>query len=194
VLRCWEPADAPLLKAAVDASLDELQAWMPWAHRDPEPVEQKVDLLRRFRGQFDLGENYVYGILSPDESAVLGGTGLHTGVGDNALEIGYWIRSDRTGEGLATEATAALTRVAFEVVEVQRLVVRVDPENRPSLTVPRKLGFVEEGTLRRVLHGPDGAPGQRDAVVFALLPEEYPGSPAASARVEAFDAAGQRVL
>jgi RimJ/RimL family protein N-acetyltransferase len=183
-----------LLKAAVDASLDELRPWMPWAHNDPQPVEEKVELLRRFRGQFDMGEDFVYGILSIDESAVLGGTGLHTRSHDGAFEIGYWIRSDRTGEGLATEATAALTRVAFEVAGVERVVVRVDPENAPSLAIPRKLGFVEEGMLRRVLHGPDGTPGQRDAVLFALVRDEFTASPAASVRLRAFDAGGERVL
>lgn len=29
VIRCWNPPDAPLLKAAIDASLDHLRAWMP---------------------------------------------------------------------------------------------------------------------------------------------------------------------
>ena len=52
----------------------------------------------------------------------------------------------------------------------------------------------EEGTLRRFLHGPDGTPLQRDAVVFALLREELAGSPVARAALRAFDAAGDRIL
>src|SRR5262249_24384090 len=31
VLRCWEPSDAAALKEAVDASIDHLLPWMPWA-------------------------------------------------------------------------------------------------------------------------------------------------------------------
>jgi RimJ/RimL family protein N-acetyltransferase len=194
VIRCYDPADAPLAKDAVDSSLDHLRPWMPWAYESPAPVEQTVQLLRTFRGQFDLGQNFVYGIFSPDEAEVVGGTGLHPRVGEGAVEIGYWIRASRAGSGLGTEATAALTRVAFEVSGVERVEIRVDPANAASLAIPRKLGFVEEGTLRRRLHGPDGAPLQRDAVVFALLREELAGSPAAKARLEAFDAAGRRVL
>jgi RimJ/RimL family protein N-acetyltransferase len=167
---------------------------MPWAHAEPEPLAAKVDLLRRFRGHFDLGQDYVYGILARDESAALGGTGLHTRAGDGALEIGYWIRSDSTGRGLATEAASVLTRVAFEVVGVARVIIRVDPANAASLAVPRKLGFAEEGIQRRVLHGPDGAPGARDAILFALVQDDFPASPAASAELEAFDAMGERVL
>jgi RimJ/RimL family protein N-acetyltransferase len=146
-LRCWDPRDASLLKDAVDSSLDELRPWMPWAHDEPKPLPEKIELVRRFRGQFDLGQDFVYGIFSHDEAQVVGGTGLHTRRGDEALEIGYWIRSTRTGQGLATEAAAALTRVAFELCGVDRVEIRVDPANARSAAIPRRLGFAEEATL-----------------------------------------------
>ena len=190
VVRCWEPRDAPLLKDAVDSSLDHLRPWMPWAHEEPQPLEAKVELLRGFRGRFDLGEDFVYGILSADESEAIGGTGLHTRRGDGVFEIGYWIRASRVGEGLGTEATAALTRVGFELCEIDRIEIRVDPANEASLAIPRKLGFVEEGTLRGVLHGPDGSPRQSDSVVYALLRGEFERN----VELKAFDAAGERVL
>jgi len=167
---------------------------MPWAHREPEPLAAKVDLLRRFRGQFDLGQDFVYGIFARDERRVAGGTGLHTRRGAGAFEIGYWIAADLTGQGLATEVTAALTRVAFEVCGAERVEIRVDSANAASLAIPRKLGFVEEGTLRRVLHDADGTPRQRDATVFALIRDDFGGSPASGAALQAFDAVGQRVL
>ena len=193
-MRSWEPRDAPLLKEAVDSSLDHLRPWMPWAHAEPQPLPTKVDLLRTFRGNFDLGQDYVYGIFSADESEVVGGTGLHRRSFEGVLEIGYWIRASRAGQGLGTEATAAVARVGFEVAGAERIEIRVARENTVSLAIPRKLGFVEEGTLRRFLHGPDGTPLQRDAVVFALLREELAGSPVASAELRAYDAAGMRVL
>ena len=194
VLRCWQPADAPLLKDALDTSLDHLRPWMPWAASEPQPLDEKVELLRLFRGQFDLGQDFVYGIFSADESEVVGGTGLHTRIGEAALEIGYWIRASRVGEGLATETAAALTRVAFEVCDVDRVEIRVDPENVRSLAVPRKLGFVQEATLRRRLPPKHGERGLRDVIVFALFRDELAGSPAASIELVAEDAVGASVL
>jgi RimJ/RimL family protein N-acetyltransferase len=194
VVRCWEPRDARLLKKAVDSSLDHLREWMPWAHDDPQPLSEKVELLRMFRGKFDLGQEFVYGIFSADESEVVGGTGLHRRSFEGVLEIGYWISAERAGHGFGTEATAAVARVGFEVADASRIEIRVATENAASLAIPRKLGFVEEGTLRRFLHGPDGTPLQRDAVVFALVREELAGSPVASVELRAFDAAGERVL
>ena len=73
---------------------------MPWAHDDPQPLEEKVELLRGFRGRFDLGQDFVYGIFSADESEAVGGTGFHTRRGEGIFEIGYWIRASRVGEGL----------------------------------------------------------------------------------------------
>jgi RimJ/RimL family protein N-acetyltransferase len=168
-------------------SLDHLRPWMPWADDEPTTLEEKVALLRRFRGRFDLGNDFVYGIFDRDESRVVGGTGLHKRIGDDAFEIGYWIHVDHLREGLVTESTATLTRVAFDLCDVDRVEIRVDPENVASLGVPRKLGYLEEATLRRRL------PGQRDVVVWTLFKDEFPSSPAATAPLEAYDAAGVRV-
>ena len=179
-----------MLSAAIEASLDYLRPWMPWAAEEPKSLAKRVALLRRFRGQFDLGSDFVYGIFERDESAVVGGTGLHTRVGHDAFEVGYWVRIDRAGAGLATEATAALTRVAFELCDVERVEIRTDPANEPSRAIPRKLGFVEEARLRRRLAYPE----PRDVVVYSLFRDEFVASPAARARVEAYDAAGDRVL
>jgi RimJ/RimL family protein N-acetyltransferase len=193
VVRCYEPSDAPLLKDAVDSSLDHLRPWMPWAHEEPQTLEEKTELLRRFRGQFDLGQNFVYGLFSRDESELVGGSGFHLRVGGDAFEIGYWIRASRQGQGLTTESTAALTRVGFEVCEVDRIEIQTEPENERSMRIPLKLGYTEEARLRRRLYAaPGGEP--RDVVVFSLFRSDYPGTPSESAQLEAYDARGERVL
>ncbi|HUZ85173.1 MAG TPA: GNAT family N-acetyltransferase [Gaiellales bacterium] len=195
VVRCWDPADAAALKEAIDSSLEHLRRWMPWAaNNEPEPEVVKVHKLRRFRGQFDLGENFVYGVFDREESRVLGGTGLHPWVGDGALEIGYWVRQDAQGFGLISESTAALTRVAFELCAVDRLHIHCDPQNTRSRAVPVRLGYVDEGLLRRRQPGSDGTPNVRDSAVFSMFADGYASSPCARARLEAYDAVGARVL
>lgn len=192
VLRCWDPKDAPLLKAAIDMSLDHLRPWMPWAAHEPEDVAAKVERLRGFRGNFDLGVDFVYGIFNADESEVLGGTGLHTRLGPDALEIGYWIRADNINRGFATEVSAALTRVAFEIHRVQRVEIHCRPNNVRSAAVPRKLGYVHEATLRRRVLESDGTYG--DTMIWTMFADEYPASPAAGQAMAAYDAAGAKLL
>ena len=188
VLRCWNPADAPLLKTATDLSVEHLRPWMPWAAGEPTDLDAKVALLRRFRGEFDLGKDFVYGIFNRDETEVLGGSGLHNRRGEGALEIGYWVRADAINQGFATEVAAALTRVAFEINRVQRVEIHCVSSNLRSAAVPRKLGYHHEATLaRRIRHGDD----LHDETVWTLFAEQYPGSPSARAEVAAFDALGQ---
>lgn len=185
VIRCWAPADAPAMKAAIDVSIEHLRPWMPWAHHEPTDLDTKVNLLRRFRGQFDLGQDFIYGIFSQDESRVLGGTGLHPRVGLEAREIGYWIRADAINQGFATEAAGALTRVGFEFFGLTRMEIHCDVANARSAAVPRKLGYTHEATLRRRL---PGGSHPHDVMVWTLFADEYADAPSARIGLEAYDA------
>lgn len=193
VVRCWKPADAQLLKDAVDSSLDHLRPWMPWAHDEPQPVERKVELMRAFRGAFDLDRDYVYGVFDAKEERVLGGCGLHPRGGPRSLEIGYWVHSETVRQGIATEITTMLAQAAFRWSGVERLDVLVEPANAASAAVPRRLGFLEEGVLRRRLQAHAPAQPLRDALVFTMLREEFDASPMASFELRAFDGCGTQL-
>lgn len=187
VIRCFERADVGGMHQTVLDNADALRPWMPWIEHEPMTLEQRAALVRGFRARFDLGEDFVYGIFSPEDGRILGGCGLHPRVSPHGLEIGYWIVHDRWGEGLATEAVAALTRVAIDRMEADRVEIRVSPRNARSIAVPRKLGYVEEGTLHGVGPYHDTGPDQGlrdDLVVFGMLPCQFPSSPAAELAIE----------
>jgi len=65
---------------------------------------------------------------------------------ERTAEVGYWIRSDRTNEGLATRALLAIRRLAAEH-GFERLVVHCDEGNAPSASVARKAGFTHLRTV-----------------------------------------------
>jgi len=183
LLRPYHPRDAALLKDAVDSSLEHLRTFMEWAWSAPEAESIVRDRLKDFRRSFERGHDWIYGIFTPDERELVGGCGLHRRIGPEALEIGYWIRASRVRQGLAFEAAAALTRVSFEQCGAIRTEIHVDPANLPSIGVAEKLGYVRDATLRKRL--PPMPPGteRRDEVLFSLLDEEYPRSPAAAVGV-----------
>jgi RimJ/RimL family protein N-acetyltransferase len=191
VIRCYEPRDAALLKDAIDSSLEHLRPWMPWTADEPQTLEQKTDLLKLFRSEFDTGENFIYGIFSSDETEQVGATGLHQRIGPGGLEIGYFVRASAIRQGIATESSVALTRVGFEVCNADRIEIRIDPRNQASFGVPRKLGFVEEATLRRRLPSREGEP-LRDVTIFTMFREDF--DPSLAPNIRAYDARGERVL
>ncbi|HUT20809.1 MAG TPA: transglutaminase domain-containing protein [Anaerolineae bacterium] len=66
------------------------------------------------------------------------------------------------------------------------------PARVRSAAVPRKLGYVHEGTLRA--RAPDGEGGYRDSMIWTLLEDEYPASPATGAELAAYDVIGRKLL
>jgi len=191
VVRCYHPSDAQMLADSVTESLEHLKPWMPWAHLEPTSIEERVNHLKRFRGLFDLQRDYVYGIFNKEENCLLGGTGLHTRLSENELEIGYWIHKDFVKQGLTTESTAALIKVAFEIIHIHRIEIHCDPANLASASIPRKLGFTHEGTLRSKISFIDR---WRDTMIWGLLEDEYPNSPASKSNIKAFDVNGVPLL
>jgi RimJ/RimL family protein N-acetyltransferase len=190
-IRCYNPADAPLLAVSVTESLEHLLPWMPWAANEPEPLDVKVERLRRFRANFDLGKDFIYGIFNPQENRLVGGAGLHTRIGSGALEIGYWINKNHINHGYATETSAALTKVAFEINKVERVEIHCSVENIRSAAVPRKLGYTQEATL----HKRSFANGHlSDQMVWSLFADEYLNTFSAKLEIAAYDAAERRIL
>lgn len=192
VLRCWQPGDAPLLNDALRESWDHLGPWMPWARGTPPPVSDTTALLRRWRGEFDLDRDFVYGIFNVDETLVVGSTGLHMRRGEDAREIGYWIHVDQLNQGYATETAGALTKVAFEVDGVRRVEIHCMPSNVRSAAVPRKLGYRHEATLRQRLGAGDDQ--WKDDMVWSIFADEYRDSPAAELEIRAYDVLGSPIL
>ena len=190
VIRCYDPEDAPLLKDAVDRSLDHLRPWMPWTPDAPEPLDAVYERLRDFRAQYDRDENWIMGVFAPDDSRCLGGSGLHPRQGEGGLEIGYWITADEVGQGYATEISAVLTRVGFECFGVDRIEIRVDPANDVSEKIPAKLGFSKEATLRRRLPEKQGSE-LRDVNIWTLFRADFAGTAVESYCYTAYDALGR---
>jgi RimJ/RimL family protein N-acetyltransferase len=184
VARCWSPADAPALFAAVESSVEHLRRWLPWVAGRPATVEAQAEVLRRFRASFDLDQDHAFGLFERGTGHCVGGFGLHPRAGGDAFELGYWLRADCTGRGLATEALAGAGEVAFALTTVRRLQLHCATGNLPSARLARRLGFTHEATLRARLpweHGHD------DAMLWVLWRDAFSESPPSGARVVAFD-------
>jgi len=57
------------------------------------------------------------------------------------LELGYHVRLDLQGRGYATEAASACLEYARDVVDVDRLVAIIDPNNVASRRVAERVGM-----------------------------------------------------
>jgi len=87
--------------------------------------------------------------------------------------LGYWIDRSAAGRGMASLAVALVCDHAFGPVGLHRLQADIRPENGPSRRLVTRLGFTEEGLLRRYL---DIDGDWRDHLTFSLLSEDVQSS------------------
>lgn len=153
VLRCREEADAPRFREVIDRNLEHLRRFMPWARHEPRPLEQLTAHIRESREHFVRGEEWQFGIFSPDETRVLGAIGLHRGAAPGTMEIGFWLCESAVGQGIATDATRLLTNLALTTLGAARVEIRCDTRNERSAAVPRRLGYILEDTRDEVHEG-----------------------------------------
>ena len=63
-------------------------------------------------------------------------------------EVGYVFLPEVAGHGYATEATAAMLGIAFDLLGAHRVVARLDARNRASARVAERIGMRCEGLFR----------------------------------------------
>lgn len=142
VLRRLEVADAAAVARAVAENLEHLEPWMPWANAESADPRFQRRRLAEAERQWSRGADFGYGLFATgDDDRLLGGFGLTARRGPKTLEIGYWLRADATGHGLATLAVEALTDIAASRPDVDRVLVYCDEANQASAAIPRRLGF-----------------------------------------------------
>src|SRR5687768_4968748 len=127
LLRCGEPADVGPRVEAVESSGEHLHDFFPPQPDGPPPLERHLAQLRKMRGNFDLDLDRTYVVVEPHTGRFLGEVGLYTRAGIAAREVGYWLRRDAVGQGLATEMAAAAIRTVFELDKLKRVDLTCDP-------------------------------------------------------------------
>lgn len=161
------PEHVPAMWEATRASLEELRPWMPWAGQ--ASVENSREFAERCEDDWAAGRDYAFAVMR--EGQYIGGIGLHSYRLEGLGELGYWIRTDRAGNGYIPEAGEAVVAFAFDTVKLYRLELRAGVENLPSQRVAEKLGFRREGTLRQ--GAPLGMDEGYDCHIYGLLASDW---------------------
>ncbi len=114
---------------------------MSWAQKMPS-VDELRQVLMQGQMDFDANLAWEYTVFETQAGELVAGIGLHPSDRPDCFKIGYWVRSDWTGRGIATATTGALVDAAFTYLgEATQIAIRMDQANHPSAAIPRKLGF-----------------------------------------------------
>lgn len=169
-IRPFLPGDARAVYDAVQESLQELPIWMPYlnANLTEDEIRQWIDEGAILWAE---GERYDFAIVDARDGAFLGGCGLsqfHPGHG--FANLYYWVRSTRTGQGVASGAARLLARFGIEKLGLTRVEILMATGNLSSARVAQKAGATYEGTLRNRIRIDDTL---HDAFIYSLIPSDF---------------------
>jgi len=154
------------LHAAAAVSAEALRRWMGGAGQPAASLEEALWYIAQQELSWENGSAYYFMAYDADGAVGIGFLNSFNHI-HRFANLGYWIRSDRTGRGYATAVTRLLARFGFETLGLHRIEIVVDPQNIASQRVAEKAGAVREGILRnRLLY----EQGSHDGVMFSLIP------------------------
>jgi len=164
-------SDAEDMYQAICESLAEISPWLSFAHKDYSISETKDFLENRCLTGWKKDTEYNFKVIDPKHGALIGMCGLNFINTENRMaNLGYWIRTSRSGQGAATAATLLLAKWGFTELKLERIEILVATGNQRSLRVAEKVGAEREGILRNRL-SLNGK--MRDAVMFSLIPDDF---------------------
>ena len=154
-LRRVRPSDAESLYEAVTESIKELSPWMPWCTKEYTIKESKTWCETHEAG-WSKKREYDFVIIDKLDGMLLGICGINNINAEvKFANLGYWVRTGRTGEGIATAAVPMLAKFGFDNLNLNRIEIVVAEENFASQRVAEKAGALREGLLRKrlLVHG-----------------------------------------
>jgi RimJ/RimL family protein N-acetyltransferase len=147
-IRRFQPEDVPALFWAVRESLPQIRRWMAWCGADYS-MRDSMDFVLSCGQEWRADRRYNFAIYDRSEQTLLGSVGL-SGVNrtHHLANLGYWVRSSRTGRGVASAAVRLAARFAFYELHLKRLELVIAEGNHSSIRVAEKVRAHREGILK----------------------------------------------
>lgn len=139
IVRTPVMGDIDMIQTAKIAVWDDLRMWMSWAVPGSETLEALRDNFIAHAEE----KNHLIALTKKDGAFVLctGATPLEEE--SHRFEVGYWAARNMRGHGYTTEASNAVIRYAFNMLNAKEIYICHYEGNAPSRRVIEKLGFTK---------------------------------------------------
>lgn len=152
ILRPPQVGEGKMLNSAVLENFAVLNKFMPWAQERPS-IDDSEEVVRREAANWIFKKTedpeLMLFIINKTNHDLIGATGFHNIDWEvPCVETGYWGQKKYSGQGFITEAINALTRYAFNALQVKRITITCDVDNERSKKVPERLGYRLESIMK----------------------------------------------
>lgn len=167
-LKLLETRDAERVFELTDSSRLYLRQWLPWLDFT-RSTEDTTTFIKS--GLLDFAENKAMNAAIVYKKEIVGVAGFNNLNWTNKVaQIGYWLGEAYQGNGIMTKVAHALTHYALTDLQLNRVEIRAAVENHKSRSIPKRLGFTYEGTIRQTEWLYDH---YVDHAIYSMLAEEW---------------------
>jgi ribosomal-protein-serine acetyltransferase len=146
LLRPLQEQDAEELFALTDRNRAHLLRWLPWVDATRTPNDSSLFVRHTIAEQASLRAVHCAITLRKEIIGVIAFNAIDHF--HRSSTVGYWLAQTHTGNGYMTGAVRALIQLGFEYLNLNRIEIRIAPENQASRAVCIRLQFRHEGILR----------------------------------------------
>ncbi|MRX72361.1 GNAT family N-acetyltransferase [Bacillus lacus] len=134
-------------------------------------VQEAEDMIALLNSLYEKREAVRWTITEKESGQIIGTCGYNSWEKESQrAEVGYDLGWQHWGRGFMSEALPELLAYGFQVWELHRIEAKVYPENEASRRLLNKLGFTEEGVLRKYEKRQNS---YEDVILYSLLKGEF---------------------
>ncbi|MGP4108928.1 GNAT family N-acetyltransferase [Virgibacillus sp. L01] len=111
---------------------------------ETKDTDSGKDFLDWIYSTYEFGENMgLLVLVDKEDRSLVGHAGLvpQTIEGNKEIEIGYWISRKHWGKGYATESAKTLLEYGIKLLDRQRYIALIQPDNVVSIKIAKKIGM-----------------------------------------------------
>lgn len=138
------------LQDAVNDGYEDYIKWLNWPENKPT-LQMLEEECRRHHAEFILRDCIRYLILNKETNELVGRCAFpsfQVNWDIPQFGISYFIRKNSRAKGYGSEATHAMSLLAFKLFQAKKVEIYCDAENIASTKVPLNLGFTLEYTQK----------------------------------------------
>jgi RimJ/RimL family protein N-acetyltransferase len=169
LLRAFREDDYDTLYAI--QSREDVGRYLPWGARDEDAVHAAIDLRLAATSLETDGDRLVLAVVLTHTSEVIGECALFlVSEAHRQGELGVVLHPDHSGHGYATEAARRLLRLAFDELDLHRVIGRLDARNEASVRLMERLMMRREALF---VENQFNKSEWDSELVYAILHEEW---------------------
>ncbi len=167
-LKLIELRDAERIFELTNESRAYLKKWLPWLDTTTK-VEETKAFIQMVTKNYAENKGLTTVILYKGE--IVGVASYNSIDWTNKIAyIGYWLGEKYQGNGIMTKVGRTLTNYALEELKLNKVEIRAAEGNQKSRSIPIRLGFQEEGRIRKAEWLYDH---YVDHIVYGMLASEW---------------------